>query len=66
MEYRNVGAHVEDLASGATVGVGETVDLTKEDLKESHNQRLVDEGVLISTESKEKTSASAKKEGGTE
>lgn len=50
MEYRNVGAHVEDLDNGIVVGVGETIELNDEQLEAPHNQRLVDEGVFISTE----------------
>jgi hypothetical protein len=47
MSYRNVGAHAEDLDDGRVVGVGEEVELNKDDLKSLHNKRLIDEGTLI-------------------
>lgn len=48
-EYRNVSDHVEDLASGQTLGPGEAVDLDKDAMKEDHNKRLIEEGSLIPT-----------------
>lgn len=48
-EYKNVGAHAEDLEGGRVVGVGEMVELTKEQLRDPHNERLVAEGILIPT-----------------
>ena len=49
MEYRNVGAHAEDLDDGRVVGVGEAVELSKDDLKSLHNKRLIDEEVFVKT-----------------
>ena len=51
-EFKNVGLHPEDLDDGRVVGVGETVNLTKEQLENPHNSRLVDEGILLSTDDK--------------
>ena len=48
--FKNVGRHVEDLFDGRIVGVGEYVKLTDDQLSESHNQRLVSEGILILVE----------------
>jgi hypothetical protein len=45
--YKMVGAHAEDLADGRVLAVGEEVDLSKEEIKDPHNQRLVEEGKLI-------------------
>lgn len=55
MEYRNVGSHVEDLFGGATVGVGETVELNDEQAGHPHNERLLSEGTFIPIEGKNKT-----------
>ena len=67
-EYRNVGDHPEDLHDGRVVGVGDMVELTGKDLEESHNKRLVEEGILISTsgqgESEKRTAKKTKDEGG--
>lgn len=49
-EFRFVGGHTADLASGRVVAPGETVKLTEDELKEPHNQRLVDEGLLLKAE----------------
>jgi len=64
MEYRNVGAHVEDLDSGVTVGVGETVELDSDQVKQPMANRLIEEGVFVSTTEEKGKSASSKKEGG--
>jgi hypothetical protein len=53
MEYRNVSDHVEDLATGQTLGPGEAADLARKDLDEDHNKRLVEEGLLIPTDGKQ-------------
>lgn len=53
MEYRNVSDHVQDLASGQTVGPGEAVEIAKKDLEEDHNLRLVEEGLFIPTGGKQ-------------
>lgn len=47
LEYRNVSDHVEDLHGGRTLAPGESVKLTKEELREDHNERLLAEGTLI-------------------
>lgn len=47
MKYRNVSEHVEDLADGSTAGPGEEVNLTKDETREDHNERLITEGKLI-------------------
>jgi hypothetical protein len=57
-EYRNVGDHVEDLASGQTIGPGETVTLSKADLDAPHNQRLLDDGKLMPTKAKKEEGGS--------
>jgi hypothetical protein len=40
-------SHPEDLASGRVISPGESVKLTDDELKEPHNKRLIDEGVLL-------------------
>jgi hypothetical protein len=45
--------HPEDLASGRTVAPGEKVPTGAVDLKDPHDKRLVDEGVLVKAEKKE-------------
>jgi hypothetical protein len=45
--YKMVGDHPEDLADGRVLGPGEVAELSEEDLEDPHNQRLVDEGLLI-------------------
>ena len=54
--FRSVSSHVEDLASGRTLAPGEFVDLTKEEQKDPHNARLLEEGILISTDATEEGS----------
>lgn len=45
--YISVSNHVEDLASGQMVGIGEEVQLSAADEREPHNVRLIEDGVLI-------------------
>lgn len=52
-EYRFVGSHVDDLADGRTLEPGGFVTLSETDLEAPHNQRLLDEGLLIATNEKE-------------
>jgi hypothetical protein len=47
-DFKFIGTHAEDLADGRLLVPGETVSLTSEDLKDPHNARYVDEGLLIS------------------
>jgi len=63
-EYRNVGDHPEDLHDGRIVGVGDMVELTSKDLDESHNKRLVEEGILISTSEQGEPEKRTTKKGG--
>jgi hypothetical protein len=42
--------HGIDLADGRTAGPGDVVSLSDEDLKDPHNQALVDEGHLLKVE----------------
>ena len=58
--YRNTSTHVIDLEGGRTVGPGEAMELSKEDLKSEHNQAMVDEGTLIVATSEEKPQKEAK------
>ena len=44
-EHVNVGVHPEDLADGRVIAPGEKVENL--DTKSPHNQRLVDDGVLV-------------------
>lgn len=45
--YRYIGEHAENLASGRPLEPGEFVDLTDEQLGESYNTHLLNEGLLI-------------------
>lgn len=47
MEYKVLSDHAEDLADGRMVGPGETIKLSKEDIEDPHNKRLIDEGLLL-------------------
>lgn len=47
MEYKNVGNHAFDLASGRVLAPGETDELSDEDVKDPHNASLIDDGNLI-------------------
>jgi hypothetical protein len=60
-KFKSVSNHVEDLASGQTVGPGETFNLTAEDQQDPHNQRLIDEEIIVEAEGDKETK---EKEGG--
>lgn len=51
-EYRNVADHPVDLHDGSIVEVGGYTTLTKDALREDHNQQLVADGMLIPTDDK--------------
>lgn len=46
-DYKVVSDHAEDLADGRVLAPGEVVKLSKEDLEDPHNQRLLEEGKLL-------------------
>lgn len=46
-QYRFVGSHADMLASGRPVEPGEFVDLTDEEVRETHNEMLIADGNLI-------------------
>lgn len=46
-QYKNVGDHVYDVASGAMVGVGETIELSDKEQKDPFNDRLITSGTFI-------------------
>lgn len=52
-EYKVNSRHVEDLANGRPVEPGQVVDLSSEDVEKPHNQRLIEEGVLLPVASEE-------------
>jgi hypothetical protein len=63
-EHRWVGTHVQDLADGRMLAIGEFVELDDEDLKDPHNARLIEEGLLVPSEqaeAKKTTAHTAKK-----
>jgi hypothetical protein len=63
VKYKLVGDHPEDLADGRVLGPGEEADLDKEAVGDPHNQRLIEEGLLIeSEEEKPKSGRASKKE----
>lgn len=47
MEYKWVGDHPQDLASGLMLAPGETAELSDDDVRDPHNVTLIDDGVLI-------------------
>lgn len=47
VEYKNVGQHAEDLASGQTLAPGETVELDDEAIRLPHNEDLIARGTLM-------------------
>jgi pyruvate/2-oxoglutarate dehydrogenase complex dihydrolipoamide acyltransferase (E2) component len=49
MEYKNVGNHAYDLASGLVLAPGESSELSDDAVKDPHNVSLIDDGVLIPT-----------------
>jgi hypothetical protein len=54
MEYKWVGDHPQDLASGQVLAPGETATLTKEDVEDYFNASLISDGGLILLEEKKK------------
>jgi hypothetical protein len=67
VKYKMVGDHPEDLADGRVLGPGEEADLDKDAVGDPHNQRLIEEGLLIEAESgeeKSKSGRASKKEEG--
>jgi len=67
--YRYVGTYADTLGNGQPVEPGEFVDLTEEDLEDSHNARLLEEEKLLSIDEANNPKATdaaeklAKKEG---
>lgn len=47
--HRHVGLHPDTLANGRSVGPGEFVDLTAEEIEDPHNAALIEAGVLLDT-----------------
>lgn len=50
MEYKWVGLHPQDLASGRMLAPGERVKLTDEEATDPHNAALIEDGTLLSVE----------------
>lgn len=50
MDYKWVGNHPQDLASGQVLAPGETAELSDDDVRLPHNASLIDEGGLIPVE----------------
>lgn len=49
-QYRFVGSHADMLASGRPVEPGEFVDLTDDEVRETHNEMLIADSNLIGVE----------------
>jgi len=47
MEYKWVGNHPQDLASGRVLAPGETCELSPAEAEDPHNAALIDSGALI-------------------
>ena len=47
MEYKWVGTHAQDTLDGRMLAPGETVELSEEDLRESHYEQLIADDLLI-------------------
>lgn len=47
MEYKWVGNHPQDLASGQELAPGETAELSDDDVRNPHNESLITDGNLI-------------------
>lgn len=45
--YKFVGPHIDDLADGRQLVPGETYKLTDEEKAEPHNQRLFQDGLML-------------------
>lgn len=50
LSYRFIGNHAEVLHDGRPLGIGDFVELTEDELRESHVEMLAHEGVLIGTD----------------
>lgn len=58
MKYKLVGTHAEDLDDGRVVNPGEIFEMDNRREEENpHNQRLVDEGLVIEVSEKEAQAA---------
>lgn len=60
MRFKNDGPAPQDLADGKVLAPGEVADLSAEQQKEPHNQRLIDDGRLVKTTAKPKENDPAK------
>lgn len=49
-QYRFVGDHADNLASGRPIEPGEFVDLTDAEVRDPFNEALITDGALIGTE----------------
>lgn len=52
MEYKWVGSHPQDLASGQMLAPGETAELSDEEVRDPHNETLIADGGLIPVDDK--------------
>lgn len=70
MKFKCVSTHPEDLADGRILAPGEYADLDDEAQKDPHNQRLIEEDILIDAsevpDEEQAKSTSKKKTGGGE
>lgn len=48
-QYRFVGEHADNLASGRPIEPGEFVDLTDDDVRDPFNEAMIADGLLIGT-----------------
>lgn len=58
-QYRCTSRHSEDLADGRVIAPGDVATLNADDVKDPHNQRLIDEQLLVEIPAKTKTSRQA-------
>lgn len=66
-KFRFIGDHPEDLASGQVLAPGQHVTLSKDEVADDHNARLIADGKLIgvgekSAKTAEKTAAKVERE----
>lgn len=75
MEYKWIGNHPQDLASGQMLAPGEVAELSEDDVRDTHNESLIAEGGLIpldqeadheATLAERRVARREKKEGGDE
>jgi hypothetical protein len=59
-EYKCISDHAEDLSGGQIVAPGESVKLTKEEVEDPHNARLIEESKLIPTKEPESAKGGGK------